>query len=109
MPRYPYTCDTCGQEHEELVPMSQYKPEIPCPQCGAKMHRTYMGRSPHSSATPYQHPIEMYSVAPNSPQELAAFRRANPDVQLNDQLVPLARNRQEKLHILKSLGYEEKN
>jgi len=109
MPRYSYICDACGLEHDEFVPMSQYQKEVPCPQCGAMMPRTFAGRTPHTLDKPFHKPIEMYSVAPETPAEVADFRRKNPDVQLNDQLVPMARNRAEKLRILRNAGYEEKS
>jgi len=58
---------------------------------------------------PYQTPIEMFSVAPETPAQLADLRRKMPDVQLTDQLVPVARNRQEKLRILKAVNGEERS
>lgn len=56
---------------------------------------------------PFQTPIAMYSIAPETPAQLADLRRKMPGVQLDDQLVPLARNRQEKKQILEAVGAEE--
>lgn len=111
MPCYPYICDVCGTTAEEMVPMSQYQGEIECPYCddGTMMRREFAGTTPHTLDHPFQHPIEMFSIAPNNPTELAAFRERNPDVKLDRQLVPLAHNRAEKLRILKNEGFEEKN
>lgn len=109
MPRYDYKCDSCGATIEEWATMSQYQKEIPCSSCGEMMQRDFSMGTPTTSNRAFRHPIEMYSVAPETPAGLAAFRRRNPDVQLNDQFVPIAHSRAEKLQILKAEGYEEKN
>lgn len=108
MPMYPFKCDACGHVDTHFCTISQYTDRIECPQCEEMMHRTYEG-TPSTLDTPFHKPIEMFSVAPNNPAEVAAFRKANPNVQLNSQLVPIARTRAEKLQILKSVGFEEKN
>jgi len=111
MPRYLYKCDVCDTLSEEFVPISQYQSEIPCPKCrnGIMMRREYAGQAPGSFNRAFHKPIEMFSIAPETPAELAAFRKRNPDVKLTDQFVPLARSRSEKLRILKNEGYEERN
>lgn len=111
MPAYPYVCDKCGHVATEFCTISQYRRQIPCVQCsdGTQMRRSFAGKGPHSLDVPYQHPIEMFSIAPNNPTELMAFQRRNPNVRLNDQMVPVVRSRQEKLRVLRNEGFEEKN
>ena len=111
MPRYDYVCDSCGIVAEEFCTISKYRSKIPCLDCddGTMMRRDFTRGTPATLDTAFQHPIEMYSVAPETPHELAAFRQRNPGVKLNDQLVPIAHSRAEKLRILRNEGYEEKN
>lgn len=105
MPRYCYVCDNCGLHDSEIVPMFQRRTEVPCA-CGAMMRQDF-SKAASVGGRAFHKPIEMYSVAPNNPQEVAAFQRRNPDVKMNDQLVPIAHNRAEKLRILKNEGFEE--
>lgn len=53
-------------------------------------------------------PIEMYSVAPNSPGEVRELRKAGVEL-TPDTLVPIAHTRQEKMRILALSGCEERN
>lgn len=60
-------------------------------------------------------PIEMLSIGVDSEEEIAAFRRRNPGVEIssdrNDRNfgVPIATSRKEKLQILKNEGFVETN
>ena len=56
----------------------------------------------------YGEPIIMYSVG-LIPGEEAAFRKANREIELTDQGVPIARTRQQKKQILKYFDFEERN
>lgn len=106
MPLYDYKCPVCDQQVELLIPMLEYQSEQPCT-CGAVMQRIFTTKKSHSPN--FRKPIEMFSVAPTSPQELEAFRRKCPDVELTRQLVPIAHNRTEKKQILRAVGFEEKS
>jgi len=57
----------------------------------------------------FHQPIEMFSVAPESPDQLRDMREKLPDLEFTSDLVPIAHNRQEKLAILKAVGFEERN
>ena len=56
----------------------------------------------------YDKPIEMYSVG-LVPGEYSAFRRANPEIDLTPDGVPIARTRQQKKQVLKYMGWQETN
>jgi len=105
MPMYPYECG-CGHAIEVFKPMAQYRTPESCPECGAVMERVHTRRCA-SLDTPFQKPVEMFSVAPTNPVELQELRQKMPDVELTSQLVPIARTRTEKLRILKATGFEE--
>ncbi len=105
MIHYPYECPNC--DYFVLEPASWFTEHENCPECGAVVEKV-IGAVHRRGLNPVFHkPIEMFSVAPETPGEMAAFRRALPDVQLTDQGVPLARTRAEKLRILQAAGYEE--
>lgn len=80
-----------------------------CDACGSPANRAVGAERVGSMNHEFNKPIEMYSVAPNSADEVTELRRAVPDIKFNDQLVPLAHNRAEKLRILKAVGYAEKS
>lgn len=60
-------------------------------------------------------PIEMMSIAVDSPEEVQAFRQRNPGVEISDVAgdplfgVPIAKSRREKLRILEKEGFVETN
>jgi hypothetical protein len=60
-------------------------------------------------------PIEMLSIAVDSPGEVREFRKRNPGVEISDFLsdplfgVPIAKSRSEKLRILKTEKFAETN
>jgi len=63
---------------------------------------------PGTNQRAFQVPIEMYSVAPNSPAEARQLQEAG--VELHPEtLVPIARDRQEKMRILELSDCEERN
>lgn len=109
MPRYPYICDACGHKIDVFKPMSRYKEFEACPQCDAKMQRDFSAGSPTSGNTAFHTPIEMFSIAPSTPQEMRDLRQKLPDTKFTEQGVPIAHSRAEKLSILRASGCEEKN
>lgn len=108
MPRYPYTCDACDDEVDVFKLMSQYDDPETCPTCGAQMAHNFMARgTPATLDKPFHKPIEMFSIAPETPQQMADLRRKLPDTQFTRDLVPLAHTRAEKMRILKAVNYQE--
>lgn len=102
MPRYAM-CQDCGHMIERYAPMV-------CAECGwaPKVEQDFSYPAPHVPEV-YDKPIEMYSVAPETPEQLADLREKVPDLEVNDLLVPIARDRPQKKRILKAAGYEEKS
>lgn len=97
-------CGTCIVEMQ-----NPYRLVYPvCLNCGADM--MYMrgvstgGRWPTHN---FDDPILMYSVG-LTPGEEVAFKAANREIDLTPDGVPIARNRREKLQVLKYFGFEEK-
>ena len=86
-----------------------------CPQCGPDPGATLMQRSLQAEATntpmqDFRKPIDMFSIAPTNGDEELELRRAVPEAEWDETLkVPKARNRQEKLKLLKACGYVEKS
>lgn len=107
MPIYPFDCEACGYHGDVMKSISEYQEHEPCPQCGVEMQRDFAPRQPEDSV--YQKPIEMFGVAPETPAELTDLRRKLPDVELTDQLVPVARTYAEKKRILKATGFEDRS
>lgn len=84
-----------------------------CP-CGAVM--PCRGTGQVTKATNYYaQPIEMYSIALDTPKQIADFKRHAPDVAVSTDRrdpmygVPVAHSRSAKLQALRAVGYEERN
>lgn len=84
-----------------------------CPECGGvEFHRVPC--LPHTDMVEFHKPIEMLSIALNTPDEIRDFQRACPDVEISDDPadenygVPIARSRKQKLQALRAAGFEEK-
>lgn len=108
MPIYNYQCNGCGEQVEKLRPMSESDAEGPlCFRCRTRMKRVFVASLKRNKN--FRTPIEMFSVAPDNPAELAELRRKCPDVEFTPELVPLAHNRQEKMRILAAVGFEERS
>lgn len=107
MPRYPYTCSKCGSFQDVFKPMAQYRDPEFC-KCGAQMERDFgTGHSCASLDDAFHKPIEMFSVAPETPAQMRKLREQCPDIKFTPDRVPIAHSRAEKLRILKVCGFEE--
>lgn len=114
MPCYHYVCDSCGYDDLVFRNVRAVTDRYTCPTCNALMRRDYK-KELAGPPREFSQPIEMHSLALNSREEIADFARRNPEVEISadpdDPLfgVPLARNRHQKLAILKNEGWEERN
>jgi len=82
--------------------------EIPaCEVCGSDMHRDIQAEQCSTPLKAFFKPIEMYSLAPDTPEQYRDLKRKCPHIQFNDQLVPLATCRQEKKDLMKAVGNVE--
>lgn len=116
MPMYVQVCPSCGFEDQMFRSMAEAHLKPSCPRCGQEMDRDYQaeGAGPHLDEA-FTHPIEMHSIAVTNDEDIKAFKRRNPDVEIgtnpnrDDYGVPIARSRAEKLRILRAEGFEEKN
>lgn len=108
MPVYCFKCATCGTLREEFLPMGRRNDAIKCPECSADMARDITAERTNTPDQEFGRPIEMYSIAPDTPQEEMSLRRKCPDIQWDTEMhVPLARTRHEKLRLLKAAGFIE--
>lgn len=112
MPIYDYACP-CGHKDTEFQKMSS-KPLTVCPKCnGGEYHR--VPSVPHTNLIEFHKPIEMFSIAANSLEEIREMQAKAPDVQIsddpNDEMygVPIVRNRAQKLAALAAVGFQETN
>lgn len=107
MPIYPFDCGQCGHHEDVIKSIPEYDGIEYCPQCNELMQRDFAPRRPEN--LPYRKPIEMFAVAPETPEQLAHLRQQMPDVELTDQLVPVAHSYQERNQILKATGFEDRS
>jgi len=107
-PKVAHFACKCGQLYD--LYQDPYKLRLPdCAKCGEVMEyiRT-PADNPNLNVTGcYDVPIEMFSVG-LIPGEYAAFKKANREIDLTDQGVPIARTYQEKKQILKYFDYEDR-
>lgn len=110
MPMYEYSCP-CGFSDVEYQRMSS-TPLTVCPKCkGAEYHR--VPSVPHTNLIEFHKPIEMFSIACNSLEEIREMQVKAPDVLIsddpNDEMygVPIARNRAQKKAALAAAGFME--
>lgn len=104
MPYRCFRCTVCGFRSTELVGL--HDDTHPTCYCGSEARRNYKAESDQSRPTKIFHtPIEMYSVGMH-PDEVPAFRQANPDIEVQGG-VPLAKTRHEKKRVLKYFNFEE--
>ena len=111
MPMRAFTCWECGvtkQHFQSLLDESLPK----CP-CGGKSFRDYSAeRTDRRHTGVYEKPIEMFSVACSSPEEIQELKQKCPDIEvaMDGPLmgVPIARSREQKLRVLKAVGFEER-
>jgi putative FmdB family regulatory protein len=114
MPIYAYHCDYCGHDNDEYHKMHE-SPLLTCPKCG---HYAPYHKVPTLSGTDlkeFHTPIELYSVAMETDQEIREFKAKCPDVEVatdpHDPMygVPIARSRKQKLQALEASGFVETN
>ena len=113
MPRYDYACVLCGHVSEEVHSIHLDR-LTECPKC----HQDGYVKQVVPITTDlreFHTPIEMYSVACNSIEEIRQIQNNCPGVHISDDPrdemygVPVVKNRKEKLTVLKTVGYIEQN
>lgn len=121
MPLYDYQCPICGHKSVEFMKMcaAAEAPFVDCPHCvglhGGVVAMCRQVSVPHTSMQEFHKPIEMFSIAMDSDEEIKAFKRKAPDVDVNtdpnhpDYGLPIARSRHQKLQALQAAGYHETN
>ena len=114
MPLHDYVCVNC--KHAATEYHRAAAPDIEeCPKCKTPNYKKQFALI-HSPQLGYRTPIEMYSIALNTPEQIREFKRKAPDVEVEDRDynhplwgVPLARTRHQKMQALKAAGFVEKN
>lgn len=105
MPQYCYRCGECGNRFTDFRPIEKRNQGTLCA-CGALTERDFLAEgSPNSMNDAFHKPIEMYSIAPNTPAEKRVLEKAGATFGEGD--VPLARTRAEKLRLLKAVDFVE--
>lgn len=113
MPLYDYKCRTCNHEATEFQKMAS-EPLHVCPACYQPTYCKQVSL-PHTDLKEYHTPIDMFSIAMESDDEIREFMRKAPDVEVctdpdSDVYgIPIARSRHQKLQALKAAGYVETN
>lgn len=113
MPIYPYQCSACNYGKDEYQKM--HEPHIVvCPDCGRETYKRQVCQV-HTDLKEFHRPVKMNSIAVCSLEEVRELQRTCPGIEISDNPdhpdfgVPIARSRAEKLRILSSVGWEEKN
>lgn len=115
MPLYPYACENPSCHHsddefQKIVDVSLTQ----CPRCGQETYKRQVCQV-HTNLKEFHKPIEMYSVAVDSLEEVREMKRRNPNVEISDDPkhplfgVPIARTRADKMSVLRKEGFIETN
>ena len=107
MPIYHHKCGECGATVDDFRPMSRRHEKPKCEECGTPMERAIGGEFRRKRSPNYHTPIEMFSLAPNTPGEVKKLREAG--AEFTPELVPIARNRAEKHRLMQAAGVVETN
>lgn len=113
MPMYEYECE-CGHADTIFMQMkdcNEHTIVMPCPKCAGNFRRQVS--VPHTDLKEFHKPIELLSIAMEDREEIEAFAKRCPDVDVSlDETselygVPVARTRKAKLQALKAAGFVE--
>lgn len=106
MPIYCYCCQECSNLFSEVRQIRDRNGGATC-ECGGtavRDHRSTDGRSRNPN---FNKPIEMWSIAPNTPAEHRQLAEAG--ATFGELGVPLAHNRAEKKKLMEVVGHVELN
>ncbi len=107
MPQYCFQCMACLHVDTQFRVIPDRNRYAVCSKCGHSSHRDMRAEgSPNSMNDAFYKPIEMYSIAPNTPAEKRQLQEAGATFD-KETGVPLARTRSEKLRLLEVVGYVE--
>lgn len=112
MPIYCYRCDACQHTVEEYQSIRDAA-LVECPACGDQTAFRRVPAPTNTDMREFVKPIEMYSVAMNTDDEIRAFKARCPEVDVStDQAdpmygIPIARTRKQKMQALGALGFTE--
>lgn len=109
MPIYCFECP-CGHRREVLRQIKDRNDSVVCPQCRGQMTRNTQTEMTNTPLQAFHKPIEMFSIAPTSANEERELRKAVPDAEWDERLkVPKAKDRHQKLRLLRACNYVETN
>ncbi len=104
MPMYCYRCTRCDRVITELRTIANRDKLGSCV-CGYAAQRDITQESVKSMNQEFAKPIEMWSIAPNTPAEYRQLAEAG--ARFGEQGVPLAHCRAEKLKLLEVVDHVE--
>jgi len=113
MPLYEYVCRACRHQSDEYQSIHDDRLTI-CPACGEPEYRRVIS-VPHTDMKEFHKPIEMFSVALSTDDEIREVQRRCPDVRISadrdDPMygVPIAASRKQKKAVLRATGFTERN
>lgn len=92
MPRYIFSCFSCGAKDEKICPIAERNNDVPvCQNCGGHMERDYNAQAPMINNRPYSKPLHSDSLAIN-PSQIAEHRKRFPGVEIDGQCRPVFTN-----------------
>lgn len=110
MPIYCYSCYNCNHESDEYQKMTA-DVLVECPVCKSHTYHR-IPTLPHTNLIGFHKPIEMLSVACDTEEEIHRVQRQtgveiSSDPRDPNYGVPIAKNRKEKLAVLKAQKFVE--
>lgn len=118
MPMYSYRCCECNHEDTEFRHMKDATPvgsHVLCPKCNSPAYQRLIDVPSGAMEKDYHTPIDMYSIAVESIEDIRRMQKNCPDAHISDDPsdpmygVPIAKNRKAKMQLLNSEGYIETN
>lgn len=115
---YSFKCDECGHEDAEFMQMQNsisVGAHTECPACHLLLYRRMIDVPSGAMEKDYHTPIDMYSIAVESIEDIRRMQKNCPDAHISDDPsdpmygVPIAKNRKAKMQLLNSEGYIETN
>jgi putative FmdB family regulatory protein len=110
MPCYEYKCASCQFADTEYQHIHD-NPLVECPECHKPTYEKQVSRV-HSSMREFSAPIEMFSIACNTTEEIQEMQKAGVNISDDPENplfgVPVARSRHEKLKALKVAHFVER-
>ena len=109
MPVYVFHCTECEQKTEVVRSADQRNGPCQCEHCGSdSCVRDFAGEHVASTEQEYQTPVCSDAMGLH-PDEIPAFKRRNPDINVNSEGQIVLRSHAERQRVMKRLGFFDRD